>query len=140
MKSLIIIVVTIVLCALSSVILFNYPLVLGSLAAWVTTGSFILQVIHIVKNKDTSGLSTGMWAALFFGVTTWSVYGFYLGDFPIMIANGITSIMALAVLGLKIWNERPKNVTNREFRRIPGVIIRLRIKSLTPINQKKMGK
>ncbi len=64
-NNLIIIIVTMLLCFLSIYFLFQWPLALGSLAAWVTTGSFFLQVVHILKNKDTSGLSIGMWAALF---------------------------------------------------------------------------
>lgn len=91
---------------LSIFFLSPWPVALGTLAAWVTTGSFLLQVLHIVKNKDTSGLSLGMWAALFFGVSCWTWYGFQKGDIPVMAANGMTAVLAGMVIALKLFHER----------------------------------
>ncbi|EOB5442414.1 SemiSWEET family sugar transporter [Yersinia enterocolitica] len=135
MRNLKIILITIILCITSIIILFRWPLALGSLAAWVTTGSFVLQVLHIVKNRDTSGLSTGMWAALFFGVSCWSVYGLKQNDYPLLIANGITAVMALTVIILKAWNEHPRRklTGKRRYRRISGVILKPRIRKLRPL-------
>ncbi|MEC5341347.1 SemiSWEET family transporter [Brenneria populi] len=134
MKNIVVVFATIILCVISVFSLFRWPLALGSLAAWITTGSFVLQVIHILKNRDTSGLSIGMWAALFFGVTCWSAYGFKLNDYPLLIANSITAVMALTVIILKLWNERPRRDPNaRKLRRIPHVILRPRIKRVRPI-------
>ncbi|WP_413730053.1 SemiSWEET family sugar transporter [Sodalis sp. RH22] len=113
MKNLMIVAATIILALLSFVLLSPWPIWQGTLAAWVTTGSFFLQVMHIIKNKDTSSLSLGMWAVLFLGVSCWAGYGFRMGDFPIMISNGITAMLALTVISLKLWNERPISKSNR---------------------------
>ncbi|OHY45216.1 hypothetical protein BB775_12290 [Enterobacter roggenkampii] len=90
-----------------------WPIWQGTLAAWITTGSFCLQVLHIIKNKDTSSLSLGMWAALLLGVSCWTSYGFRMEDLPIMISNGITALLALTVITLKLWNERSISRNNR---------------------------
>jgi MtN3 and saliva related transmembrane protein len=108
-----------------------WPVWLGTLAAWVTTGSFCLQVIHIIKNKDTSGLSLGMWGALFFGVSCWTWYSFRMKDVPVMMANGITALLALTVIELKLWHERPVfNKNNRRLVRMPRAILKPRIRRL----------
>ncbi|CAK9886679.1 MAG: Sugar transporter SemiSWEET [Candidatus Erwinia impunctatus] len=107
MKNIVIVAITFILALLSIIFLSPWPVALGTLAAWVTTGSFFLQVLHIIKNKDTSGLSLGMWAALFFGVSCWTWYGFRMHDVPVMTANGLTAVLALAVIMLKLYHERP---------------------------------
>ncbi|MCG8708077.1 hypothetical protein JHU04_001279 [Brenneria sp. 4F2] len=105
-KDLMIVSGTFVAAALSILVLYNWSMALGTLAAWVTTGSFFLQVVHIIRNKDTTGISLGMYAALFFGVSCWTAYGFKVQDVPVMTANGITTLLALLVIGLKLYNER----------------------------------
>lgn len=106
MKNFLIVAGTMMMALLSIFFLSPWPVALGTLAAWVTTGSFLLQVLHIVKNKDTSGLSLGMWAALFFGVSCWTWYGFQKGDIPVMAANGMTAVLAGMVIALKLFHER----------------------------------
>ncbi|MEB3753280.1 SemiSWEET transporter [Acinetobacter sp. MD2(2019)] len=109
-KKIYIVLATIAAVVLSVLMLYRWPVALGALAAWITTGSFLLQVIHIVKNKNTEGVSLGMYAALFFGVTSWTVYGFKMHDLPIMIANGLTAVLAMSVILLKLYHERPKRM------------------------------
>ncbi|MBJ7221441.1 MULTISPECIES: SemiSWEET family sugar transporter [unclassified Brenneria] len=109
-KHLIIVLGTIVAAALSILALYRWPIALGTLAAWVTTGSFFLQVLHIIRNKDTTGISLGMYAALFFGVSCWTAYGFKVQDMPVMTANGITTLLAIVVIMLKLYNEREVKV------------------------------
>ncbi|MEN5017437.1 SemiSWEET family transporter [Erwinia sp. Eh17-17] len=134
MKNLLIVAATVVLALLSIFFLSSWPTWLGTLAAWVTTGSFCLQVLHIIKNKDTSSLSLGMWAALFFGVSCWCGYGYRLNDVPVMVANGITALLALTVIMLKLWHERPvRNPNRRRLVRMPKVILNPRIRRLRPL-------
>ncbi|WP_119735348.1 SemiSWEET family sugar transporter [Pseudomonas sp. Larv2_ips] len=107
MNKLLLVLATLIVTLLSVIMLSSWPSALGGLAAWVTTVSFLIQVIHIIKNKDTSGLSLGMWSSLFFGVACWSSYGYKIGDFPVMFANGITVVLAGTVIFLKLWHEKP---------------------------------
>ncbi|ORM76632.1 hypothetical protein HA42_18850 [Pantoea deleyi] len=134
MKNILLVVLTIIAALLSAFLLSPWPVWLGTLAAWVTTGSFCLQVLHIIKNKDTSGLSLGMWGALFFGVSCWAWYGFRMSDIPVMTANGITALLALTVILLKLWHERPVfNKNSRRLVRMPRVILKPRIRRLRPL-------
>lgn len=101
------VIATVVAVFISVAVLYRWPVALGTLAAWVTTGSFSLQVIHMIRQKDTKGVSLGMYAALFFGVTSWTFYGYKMNDIPVMTANGLTAVLAITVIILKLYNERP---------------------------------
>lgn len=75
---------------------------IGSIAAIFTTISFVPQVIQIIKTKDTSAISTGMYTMFVLGVFLWTMYGIKIQDFAIILANGITFILALIILIYKI--------------------------------------
>ncbi|WP_269915023.1 SemiSWEET family sugar transporter [Acinetobacter sp. HY1485] len=107
LKDIYIVIGTVIAVCISVAILYQYPVALGALAAWVTTGSFFLQVVHMIRKRDTTGVSLGMYAALFFGVTSWTFYGYQMHDIPVMTANGLTAVLAIVVIGLKLYNERP---------------------------------
>jgi MtN3 and saliva related transmembrane protein len=77
----------------------------GSLAALLTTASFVPQVWHTYRTRDVSGISLGMYAAFAGGVFLWLVYGLMLGAWPIVVANAITLALAVAILAMKIrWS------------------------------------
>lgn len=70
----------------------------GYLAAFCTTFSFIPQVLHILRTRDTAAISLGMYGIFTFGVAMWLTYGLILGDAPMTIANAITLALALFIL------------------------------------------
>ncbi len=75
---------------------------IGSVAAVLTTASFIPQVWHSFKTRDVSGISLGMYSAFTIGVALWLVYGILLLSWPLIIANSITLALAATILGLKL--------------------------------------
>ena len=74
----------------------------GSAAAVLTTLSFLPQVLHTFKTRDVSGISLVMYSAFTVGVALWLVYGWLLGSWPIVIANVITVLLALAIVVMKL--------------------------------------
>lgn len=76
--------------------------VVGSAAAVLTTLSFLPQVLHTLKTRDVSGISLVMYSAFTAGVVLWLVYGLLLGSWPIVIANVITVMLALAIVVMKL--------------------------------------
>lgn len=75
---------------------------LGTAAACCTTLSFVPQVVHILRSKNTAGISLGMYAIFTLGVSLWLVYGLAREDRPVYLANGVTLLLCLAVLGLTL--------------------------------------
>ena len=76
--------------------------VVGSAAAVLTTLSFLPQVLRTLKTRDVSGISLVMYSAFTVGVALWLVYGLLLGSWPIVIANVITVMLALAIVVMKL--------------------------------------
>ena len=75
---------------------------IGSIAAVLTTASFVPQAWHSFKPRDVSGISLGMYSVFTVGVALWLVYGVLLYSWPLMIANGITLALAAAILVMKL--------------------------------------
>jgi len=82
--------------------MIDLTLVLGYLAALCTTAAFIPQVIHTIKTKSTEDISLYMYLIFLIGVFSWFLYGMYIESLPIILANGITFLLALIVLIEKI--------------------------------------
>ena len=75
---------------------------IGFLAAFLTTISFVPQALMVIKTKDTKGISLGMYSLFVAGVFLWIIYGWMIQDYNLIIANTITFIFASIVLTYKI--------------------------------------
>ncbi len=75
---------------------------LGFLAAVCTTASFVPQVWHILKTRDTRAISLMMYLLFTVGVVLWLVYGIMIGSTPVIVANSITLALALVILTCKV--------------------------------------
>lgn len=80
------------------------PDLVGYLAATLTTLSFLPQAILTLKTRDTESLSLGMYSLFTGGVLLWLIYGIYLLNPAIIIANAITFLLASMILCFKIYN------------------------------------
>ena len=78
----------------------------GSLAACLTTVSFVPQAWLTFRTRDVSGISLGMYSAFTTGVALWLAYGLLLQAWPIVAANALTLALALMILGMKLRYSR----------------------------------
>jgi MtN3 and saliva related transmembrane protein len=76
--------------------------IIGLIAAAFTTISLLPQVLKVWKTKSTRDISTGMFSLFCGGVFLWFVYGIFINDLPIIIANSLVFIQALIILIFKI--------------------------------------
>jgi MtN3 and saliva related transmembrane protein len=80
----------------------NIVTIIGYLAAFGTTVSFLPQAIKTIQTKNTSGISLLMYAIFAAGTLLWMIYGIMLPSWPVAIANAITLIFASIILIYKI--------------------------------------
>ena len=80
----------------------NWIAVVGLIAACCTTISFLPQAIKTFRTKDTSGISLSMYILFTFGTLLWFIYGWVTNNLPVTLANGITLVLASAILYFKI--------------------------------------
>jgi len=78
---------------------------LGIVAAILTTSAFIPQALKTLKSRSTDDISMTMYVGLVTGVILWLIYGFVIGNYPIIIGNAITLIFAGTILMVKIRNK-----------------------------------
>jgi len=76
-------------------------LLLGLAAGFFTTISFVPQIQKIWKSKSADDVSKKMFLAVAFGVFLWLVYGIILKQWPIIIWNAISLVLAVSILVLK---------------------------------------
>jgi len=76
--------------------------ILGLTAALFTTVSLLPQLIKAYKTKSTRDISTGMFTLFCGGVFLWLLYGIFINDFPIIIANSLAFIQAVTILLFKV--------------------------------------
>ena len=74
----------------------------GFVAAFLTTVSFIPQAIMTIRTKNTSGISRGMYFMFTLGVAMWLLYGIYIVSWPMIVANVVTLALATTILTLKL--------------------------------------
>lgn len=76
--------------------------IIGYVAAACTTISLLPQAIKLFKTKDTSAISLRMYSLFTFGVAAWLVFGVMQTNWPVIIANAITLVLASLILFYKI--------------------------------------
>ena len=82
------------------------PSLIGYLAASLTTISFFPQAIKTLRSGDTRGISLRMYCLFTSGVVLWSIYGWVVGNGPVLFANLITLIPAIVILIMKLSHQR----------------------------------
>jgi MtN3 and saliva related transmembrane protein len=75
---------------------------IGSIAATLTTLSFVPQAMRIVRTRHAHSISLPMYLAFTVGVGFWLAYGCILGSWPMIVSNAITFLLAAMILALKL--------------------------------------
>jgi MtN3 and saliva related transmembrane protein len=80
----------------------DFVMILGLLAATITTFSFFPQVLKTWQTKSAKDVSYLMLISFNTGVFLWLLYGIALKSLPIILANSLTLVFNLMILWLKI--------------------------------------
>jgi MtN3 and saliva related transmembrane protein len=75
---------------------------LGMVAGTLTTAAFIPQVYQIFKTRNVASISLFMYVIFTAGVGLWLIYGLINGQASLIMANGITFVLAATILVMKI--------------------------------------
>ncbi len=77
----------------------------GYLAGTLATVAFVPQVFKILKERSTEDISLATYLLFCSGVGMWFIYGLMNGEWPIVIPNFITLILAGTILIVKAMND-----------------------------------
>ncbi|MCM8792236.1 MAG: SemiSWEET family transporter [Candidatus Omnitrophica bacterium] len=81
---------------------------IGLTAASLTMFSFFPQVFKTLRTKSIKDVSIFTLFQLSLGVLLWIIYGLYLKDFIIVLANSVT-LLSLVILIALYYNYKSQN-------------------------------
>lgn len=76
--------------------------IVGGVAAACTTLCWLPQSVKIIREKRTEGISLLTQSVFTLGTALWATYGLLLNNRPVLYANSVTLLFALAILILKL--------------------------------------
>lgn len=74
----------------------------GTLAALLTTLSWVPQAVRTIRLRDTHAISLPAQLAFGAGLALWVVYGVLLWSWPLMIANAVSLALVSVIVGTKL--------------------------------------
>ena len=80
----------------------NSDSLIGLIAGTLTTLSFVPQVAKAWRRQSVNDLSLTMLLMFATGVALWLIYGFLNAAVPIIVANGVTLVLAIGLIGMKV--------------------------------------
>ena len=75
---------------------------IGGLAAVITSLCWLPQMLVMLRERRTEGVSLSTNLAFAAGVSLWLVYGVLISSWPVIAANVVTLSFVLAIIGLKL--------------------------------------
>ena len=79
---------------------------IGYFAATCTTLSFLPQLIRVLHLRSARDISLGMFLIFSIGTAFWLTYGLLSHSKPVAAANGVTLILSISILVLKLRFDR----------------------------------
>ena len=76
--------------------------VIGLLAAFCTTVSYVPQLKKCWDTGSAGDLSLKMFSTLAAGIALWVVYGVMQGDMVIILANCVSFLLLMGILAFKL--------------------------------------
>lgn len=80
----------------------TFSLILGLLAAFLTTFAFLPQSIKTIRTKHTKDLSFTMLIMIDAGLVCWLSYGILISSIPVIAANTVSIVLITIILIMKI--------------------------------------
>ena len=76
--------------------------VIGFVAAIFTTAANLPQAVKIIRTKSVKDISALTYSLLFVGLSLWTFYGIEKDDWPLIVCNGISALLAGIILAMKL--------------------------------------
>lgn len=82
---------------------------IGGLASVASTASFAPQAWKIIRTRDTTSISLGMYWLTVVGFALWLSFGYLLGQWPLIVTNAICLAFSAFILTMKLLPEKFKH-------------------------------
>jgi MtN3 and saliva related transmembrane protein len=82
--------------------------IIGGLATLASTTSFLPQAWKVIRTRDTEAISKRMYTVTVIGFALWLTYGLLLGQWPLILTNGICLTLSAFILVMKVLPREKK--------------------------------
>jgi MtN3 and saliva related transmembrane protein len=79
-----------------------YIEIIGYVSAVLTTVAYVPQTWKTIVTRQTKDISLHMYILMTLGICGWGVYGIFINSIPIILANGVSFLLTLSILIMKI--------------------------------------
>lgn len=79
--------------------------IIGSAASICMILGYMPQAITTMRTRDTDGIALPTFCMLGLGSVFFVIQGFALRNWPLVIANVLTTICSVIIFGIKIYND-----------------------------------
>ncbi|CAM3452292.1 MtN3 and saliva related transmembrane protein [Flavobacterium longum] len=76
--------------------------IIGFAAAILTTAANLPQAVKIIRTRSVKDISSLTYTLLLAGLLLWTYYGIEKGDWPLIVCNGISALVAGTILAMKL--------------------------------------
>ena len=83
---------------------------IGLIAGVCTTVAFVPQVIRVWRLRRADEISLATFLAFSVGTLVWLFYGLLIASVPVILANAITTVLALTILLMKLRFDRVQRI------------------------------
>lgn len=90
------------------------PTALGTVAGLLSTASFIPQVLKAWREGNTEAISKCMYMVTVTAFVLWTIYGFVIGSWPVVVFNALSLCLSATVLVLKLRGRTTASVGRTE--------------------------
>ena len=87
----------------------KFIIVIGTLAAFASMGSFVPQAWRIVKTRDTGSLSASTYFLTVLAFALWCGYGFLLGAWPLVASNAVCLVLSTFIFVMTLLPQSAKD-------------------------------
>lgn len=76
--------------------------VIGTVAGTLATSAYLPQFLKVWRSRSAGDISLPMYVMMVTGASLWVVYGLMLSAWPVVMANGVSLLFLVPILGLKL--------------------------------------
>ncbi|MGB3387450.1 MAG: SemiSWEET transporter [Pseudaminobacter sp.] len=76
--------------------------IIGSVAAFITTFCWLPQILKIRREKKAADISLLTNGSLATGIFLWLLYSVLIGSWPLIMANVVSFLFIVTIVGLKL--------------------------------------
>ena len=81
---------------------YSFIQMLGFISGILTTIAFIPQVLKVWVTRKTEDISLLMFIIFITGIIGWLIYGILIVNYPLILANSVTLVLAILIIIGKI--------------------------------------